>query len=111
MIRQPTEHDLNERIEIWGYVRHWMQKHRISSMQLAQRIGLPKDSIERGISGQPEPVMHKLPDLVDAFGLVSSRQKSFEDTSDILSLSECKELLKSPSIMSHYQGSLWDDRG
>jgi len=111
MIKQPTEHDLNERIKIWGYVNHWMKKLRISPIQLAQRTGLSQDSIERGISGLPEPVMHKLPDLVDAFGLVSSRQKSFEDTSDILSLSECKELLKSPSTMSHYQGSLWDDRG
>jgi len=108
MIRQPTEHDLNERIEIWGYVRYWMRRLGISSMQLAQRIGLPQDSIERGISGQPEPVMHKLADLVDAFGLVSGRQKSFEDTSDILSLSEHKGLLKPPT-MSPYQSNLWGD--
>ncbi len=108
MIRQPTEHDLNERIEIWGYVRYWMKKLRISPMQLAQRTRLPQDKIERGIKGKPEPIMHVLGDLVDAFGLVSGRQKSFEDTSDILSPSEHKALLKPPT-MSPYQSNLWDD--
>ena len=109
MIRQPTEHDLNERIEIWGYVRHWMRKLGISSMQLAQRIGLPQDSIERGIRGQPEPVMHKLQELFDAFGLKSTRQKSFEDTSDILSEDEYKNGLKPPPAAPLRQGSLFDD--
>lgn len=108
MIRQPTAHDLNERIEIWGYVRYWMRKLGISSMQLAQRIGLPQDNIERGIRGEPMEVRHKLYDLVEAFGLVSARQKSFEDTSDILSLSELKAGLK-PPIISPYQSNLWDD--
>lgn len=108
MIRQPTEHELNERIEIWGYISYWMKKLRISSMQLAQRTRLPQDRIERGLRGEPEAVMHALADLVDAFGLVSGRQKSVEDTSEILSLSELKAQLK-PATMSPYQSNLWDD--
>ena len=85
-----------------------MKKLRISPMQLAQRTRLPQDRIEKGIRGKPEPVMHALADLVDAFGLVSGRQKSYEDTSDILSSSELKALLKPPT-MSPYQSNLWDD--
>jgi len=109
MIRQPTEHDLKERVEIWGYVRDWMKKLGISPMQLAQRTGLSPDSIRRGLRGEPEPIMHKLQELFDAFGLKSTRQKSFEDTSDILSDDEYKEGLKSPPAMPPHQGSLFDD--
>jgi transcriptional regulator with XRE-family HTH domain len=109
MTRQPTEHDLNERIEIWRCASYWKSKLGMSSMQLAQRTGLPQDSIERGIRGQPEPVMHKLQELFDAFGLKSTRQKSFEDTSDILSEDEYKEGLKPPPAAPPHQGSLFDD--
>ncbi|HEY4712479.1 MAG TPA: helix-turn-helix transcriptional regulator [Dehalococcoidia bacterium] len=109
MTRQPTEHDLNERIEIWRGVSYWKGKLGMSSMQLAQRTGLSQDSIERGIRGQPEPVMHKLQELFDAFGLKSTRQKSFEDTSDILSEDEYKEGLKPPPAAPPRQGSLFDD--
>jgi ribosome-binding protein aMBF1 (putative translation factor) len=109
MRRQPTEHDLNERTRIWRYVSYWKSKLGMSSMQLAQRTGLPQDIIERGIGGQPEPVMHKLQELYDAFGLKSTRQKAFEDTSDILSEDEYKEGLKPPAPARPRQGSLFDD--
>lgn len=107
--RQPTEHDLNERIEIWGYVSYWKRKLGLSVMQLAQRIGLSPDSIRRGLRGEPEPIMHKLQELFDAFGRKSTRQKSFEDTSDILSEDEYKEGLKPPPATPPHQGSLFDD--
>ena len=108
MIRQPTEDDLKERNEIWGYVSYWMKKLGISPMQLAQRTGLSQDSIKKGISGVPTPVMYKLSEIVDAFGLVSARLKSFEETSDVLSSGQLKECLQPPAMPPH-QGNFWDD--
>lgn len=86
-----------------------MEELGISPIQLAQRMPLPEDSIERGIRGEPKPVMHALTDLVDAFGLVTGRQESFEDTSDVLPLSELKVPLKARLGTPPHQGNLWDD--
>ena len=109
MIRRPNEDDINERKEIWGYIHWWMDKLGLTPEELAHRVRYSPDLIQRGISGEPVPIRHALRSFVEAFSLRSaSRAKFYEETDDVLSDDECKELLKPPTPMRPRQRNFWD---
>lgn len=86
-------------ILIWQGIRTWKDKKEMTSETLSRLTGRPKDSIDRGMGGETEPLSsYFLHACVDAFGLRSSRHRSFEDTDDDLSDDECIELLMRPLI-------------
>ena len=90
----PNEDDINERKEIWQGIRWWMQKLGLTPSELAFRASFSVDFIKRGIGGEPVPIRHALRNFVEAFGLKSARQKGYEDTADVLTDDEYKQLLK-----------------
>ena len=109
MVRRPTEDDINERKEIWQWIRWWKDKFGLTSEELAYRARYSQDLIERGIRDEPVPIRHALCNFVNAFGLRNNRIRFFEETVDNLSDEECKKLLKPPSPMYPSQKTLWDD--
>ena len=107
MRRTTSQADIKERKEIWRGIRLLMEKQELTPRELAQRTKYPQDRLERGIRGEPEPIMHALGDFVDAFNLRSSRVGRFyEETTEVLSEEELKALLKPPPPR---QRKLWDD--
>jgi len=105
----PSQEDIKERKEIWGWICWWMNKFGLTPRELAPRARYSQELIEKGIKGEPVPIRHALCNFVEAFGLTSGRTKHYEETIDILSDDECKKLLKPPLATSTYQSNFWND--
>ncbi len=112
MSMTPSQDDINERREIWYWIRFRMNERRITPQKLASRTGYSQERIERGISGEPVAIRHALPTFVRALGLLglksASRATFYEGTEDVPSYDKCKELLKPPAAMPPRQGNFWD---
>jgi len=110
MREMPKQEYINKIMNTWQGIDALMKEHGISPQALANVTGYPKERIEGGRRGKPEPLTsHFLHVCVNVFGLKSARAKFFEETDDVLSDDECMTLLRRPSAISHRQGSLWDD--
>jgi hypothetical protein len=110
MREMPKQDHINKIMNTWQGIDDLMKERGISPQALANATGYPKDHIEGGRRGEPEPLTsHFLHACINVFGLKSARAKFFEETDDVLSDDECMTLLRRPSAISHRQGSLWDD--
>jgi len=94
---------------IWEAIRWWMKAKDVGVAELARLTGYPIYRIEKGIKEKtewlPSDFVHA---CVDVFGLRNARNRSFEDTADVLTDEECIQLLTSPLTMPPRQGNLWD---
>ena len=106
MRKIPSQSDMEERREIWQGIRCWMNYKGVTPKELAQQTKYPKDRLERGIRGEPEPIKHALLDFVYALNPPSARGKFYEEGYEILTEDEFKDCLKPPSPQ---QRSFWDD--
>lgn len=96
-------------LNTWQGIDYWMRERSITPQALATATGYPKDRIERGLRGEPEPLpSYFLHGCVNVFVLTSARARFFEETDDILSDQECMAILRRPPP-PHRQSRLWDD--
>jgi len=108
MRKTPTQTDIEERREIWRGLLWWTNYRGLTPKELAHRAGYPQDRLERGLGGEPEPIMHKLLDFVYALNIPSGREGRFyEETIETLSYDELKEVITRP--LRPRQGNFWDD--
>ncbi len=71
---------------IWQGILFWMKEKKISPSQLVNLTNSSLYSIEKGIEGNFEwPTSDFIHSCVDAFGLRNARNRSNEETADILS--------------------------
>ena len=106
----PKQDHINKIMNTWQGIDYRMKERGIGPRALANATRHPKDRIERGLRGEPEPLpSYFLHACVNVFGLKSARAKFFEETDDILSDDECMALLRRPSAISPRQGNLWND--
>ena len=93
---------------IWEAIFSWMKKYGIEPAGLAGLTGYPKYRIEEGIRNGTEWLTSDfIHACVDVFGLRNARNRSFEDTADVLTDEECIQLLTSPLTMPPRQGNFW----
>ncbi|MBA7581144.1 hypothetical protein ES708_23046 [subsurface metagenome] len=94
---------------IWQGIRYWMVRKQIAPAKLSSLTGYSTDRIEKGIGGGTEWLSSDfVHDCVDAFGLISARNRSVEDTADVFTDEECIQLLTSPLKVSPHQGGFWE---
>lgn len=99
----------NEIKNIWQGICWWMNNKGIPPAELSRLTGFPQARIEMGIRGELErPSSDFVHACVDVFGLRNARNRSFEDTADILTDEECISLLTAPLREKPRQGNFWD---
>jgi len=100
MSMTPSQDDLDERKEIWRWIRWWKEKFGLTSAELADKTPYSQDLIEKGTKGEPIPVkVEFMRACVLAFGLVEitgARTADYGKAVAILSFDKCKKLLKPP---------------
>ncbi len=93
---------------IWEAIYWWMKAKDISPAELARLTRYPIYRIKKGIKEKTEWLTSDfVHTCVDCFGLRNARNRSFEDTADVLTDEECIQLLTSPLTMRPRQGTLW----
>jgi len=94
---------------IWQGISKWMEILNITPADLARVTGYSEETIKRGCKSRLERLSsNMLPSFVDAFGLRNARNRSFEDTADILTDEECIELLTASLRNQPKQNTLWN---
>ena len=92
---------------VWKGIKWWLKERHMKPSLLSHYAGYPELKILRGINGEPERLSSDfLHACVDALGLRSARARGYEDTADVLTDDECRDLLARP-VLSPRQGALW----
>lgn len=99
----------NQFLIIWQGIRWWMEERQISPAKLSRLTGYSLERIEKGIRGKPEWLSSDFVHAcVDVFGLRNARNRSIEDTAEVLTDEECIQLLISPLTTPPHQSSFLD---
>jgi hypothetical protein len=94
---------------VWQGIKKCMEILNITPAILARVTGYSEETIRRGCrNGDERLASYMLPVFVDAFGLRNARNRSFEDTADLLTDEECIELLTEPLRQKPHQSNMWD---
>lgn len=94
---------------IWRAIRWWMKRKQIKPATLSRLTGYSIERIQKGIRGETEWLSSDFVHAcVDVFGLRNARNRSIEDTADVLTDEECIQLLISPLTTPPDQGSFWE---
>ena len=72
----PNQDDMEERKEIWQWIKECIHECDLTPEKLSKTVGLSAGYIKRGIEGEPLGIRNAVFKFVKAFGLVDYR---FED--------------------------------
>ena len=95
--------------DIWRAIVKWMNIKVISPNELARLTHFPIAAIEKGIRTFVEPVSSDfIHECIEVFGLSNARNRSYEDTSELLTDNEAIQLLTDILNEEKKQGNFWD---
>lgn len=89
-------------------IEFWLKEKDSTLAELARKAGYRNVAlIERRIKNREALPTDFLRESVDILGLKAASRAKFEDTADILTDDECRELLTEPLRRKPPQGKLW----